>query len=293
MAVQISAGKYAATIVEAGAGLASLTYDGNNLVVPHDPEEKPVGYSGKVLVPWPNRIAGAQYEWRGTKFDLEVNEPETGSALHGLAYDTEWSVVERRGDSVTLATEVGPEPGYPFSLIAQATYALDAQTGLRITVTAKNHGEEDAPYGTSIHPYLTCGASADNTTLSVPANTVLEVDENLAPVKETSVEGTRLDLRGGVPMAGRQVDHAFTGIDSAHWEVTLRCNDTGRGVRMSASAPWVQVYSGETLDRRGVAVEPMTCPPDAFNSGTDLIVLAPGEETRFDVSIQALPEVSA
>jgi aldose 1-epimerase len=26
-----------------------------------------------------------------------------------------------------------------------------------------------------------------------------------------------------------------------------------------------------------VAVEPMTCPPDALNSGTDLITLAPGE----------------
>ncbi len=293
MAIHISAGRYAATIVEEGAGLASLTFDGDDLVLPHDPDVRPAGYSGKTLVPWPNRIAGGSYEWRGTNFGLHVNEPETGSALHGLAYQTDWSVVERRADSVTLATEVGPEPGYPFSLIVQTTYALDPQAGLSITITAKNNGDEDAPYGTSIHPYLTCGLSVDNATLSVPADAVLEVDENLTPVEETPVEGTYLDLRDGVAMSGRQVDHAFTGLKYGRWEVTLRCNDTGRGVQMASSTPWVQVYSGELLGRKGVAVEPMTCPPNAFNSGIDVIVLGPGEETTFTASISALPAEAA
>ena len=29
--------------------------------------------------------------------------------------------------------------------------------------------------------------------------------------------------------------------------------------------------------RRAVAIEPMTCPPDAFRTGTDLVELDPGE----------------
>jgi aldose 1-epimerase len=42
---------------------------------------------------------------------------------------------------------------------------------------------------------------------------------------------------------------------------------------------WVQVFTPDDHPGRGraVAVEPMTCPPDALNSGTDLITLAPGE----------------
>jgi aldose 1-epimerase len=44
-------------------------------------------------------------------------------------------------------------------------------------------------------------------------------------------------------------------------------------------------YSGDTLPeperrRRGLAVEPMTCPANAFQSGEGLIVLAPGESCR-------------
>jgi aldose 1-epimerase len=39
------------------------------------------------------------------------------------------------------------------------------------------------------------------------------------------------------------------------------------------------VYSGDTLEpgerRTGLAVEPMTCPPNALRSGTDLVVLRP------------------
>jgi aldose 1-epimerase len=43
----------------------------------------------------------------------------------------------------------------------------------------------------------------------------------------------------------------------------------------------VQVFTGDTLPaarrRQGLAVEPMTCPPDAFRSGQDLLRLEPGE----------------
>ncbi len=41
-------------------------------------------------------------------------------------------------------------------------------------------------------------------------------------------------------------------------------------------------------DRVGLAVEPMTCPPDALNSGTDLVVLAPGDSHAASWEIEAL-----
>jgi aldose 1-epimerase len=43
----------------------------------------------------------------------------------------------------------------------------------------------------------------------------------------------------------------------------------------------VQVYTGDKLEkgrrRTAVAVEPMTCPPDALRSGKDIVVLEPGQ----------------
>src|SRR5262249_8967511 len=53
---------------------------------------------------------------------------------------------------------------------------------------------------------------------------------------------------------------------------------------------WLQVFTGDTLDaahrRRAVAIEPMTCPPNAFATGTDLIMLAPGDSVTRTWGVQ-------
>ena len=39
------------------------------------------------------------------------------------------------------------------------------------------------------------------------------------------------------------------------------------------------------MHRKSLAVEPMTCPPDAFNSGVDLVVLQPGQSHSLALTI--------
>jgi aldose 1-epimerase len=63
---------------------------------------------------------------------------------------------------------------------------------------------------------------------------------------------------------------------------------------MDAAFGHIQVYTGDEdpdpdRRRRSVAVEPMTCAPDAFNSGHGLLVLEPGQEFagRCGVSLAA------
>jgi aldose 1-epimerase len=51
---------------------------------------------------------------------------------------------------------------------------------------------------------------------------------------------------------------------------------------MDERFPYYMLFSGDTLPemssrRRSLAVEPMTCAPNAFASGDGLIVLEPGE----------------
>jgi aldose 1-epimerase len=52
--------------------------------------------------------------------------------------------------------------------------------------------------------------------------------------------------------------------------------------------PWAQFCTGSGFGFRGIAVEPMTCPADAFNSGTDLVVLDPGAKHEAGWTISAL-----
>ena len=53
---------------------------------------------------------------------------------------------------------------------------------------------------------------------------------------------------------------------------------------------YVQVFSGDTLApdrrRRGLAIEPLTCPPNAFRTHTDLIVLEPGATLELNWGIK-------
>lgn len=284
MATQIECGGYNATIADKGAALASLTLNGRDLVVPHEPETTPVGFSGQVLIPWPNRIAEATYVWEGATHRLHVNESDTGAALHGLCYDIDWTVESVQDDAVTLSTTVAPTPAYPFSLRSEVTYRL-GEDGLEMVLETTNTGENPAPYGASTHPYLTAGVGTDDWLLTFPAATVLEVDENLKPTGEVAVSEAGYDFRTGAPLRGVQIDHAFGSLPESPWVVTVRNPQTGNGVSMTGFDRWVQIYTGENMGRVGVAVEPMTCPPNAFNSGTDLVVLQPGDTHTFRIRI--------
>lgn len=287
-AVELTAGDYAATIVPVGAGLARLRWRDHQIVVGHDPDVMPDSYLGKTLVPWPNRITDGVYEYDGGRHEVPINEHATNAALHGLACWTVWQVVEQSAAHVVLETEIAPQYGYPFHLRSRTTYRLDAAEGLSIAIEATNLGTATAPYGSSTHPYLSCdGRPVDECRLHAPAASVLAVDHRLHPVEQLSVEAADLALPGTAPLGAKQIDHAFTDLPAEGWTVSLTDDETGLSVRLHADAPWLQIYSGDKVGRRGVAVEPMSCPPNAFNSGIDLVELAPGASHTLELRIDA------
>ncbi|MEA5455204.1 aldose 1-epimerase family protein [Sinomonas sp. JGH33] len=296
---EISAGGYAAVITTHGAALRSLTHEGRDLVVP-SPAGQPIpDYRGVIAAPWPNRIADGLYRFDGEEHRLGVNEPERGCALHGLVFDRQWSVSAAGRNSVTLSLELEPDAGYPFALHIEASYILDADCGLQWEVRARNTGNRAAPYGVCPHPYLVAGkAPLDDWELEVPANRFLEVTpDRLLPIQERHVGGDAFDFRSARPIGPVEIDHAFTGLGfdaDGTARVTVRDPAHGTGVVMTweAACRWLQIHTADKAapapSRIGLAVEPMTCPPDAFNSGTDLIVLAPGEQHTARWGINAL-----
>lgn len=272
----LTAGPYRAVVDPVGATVLALTVDGHDLVVPYDEAPFPASYAGKTLVPWVNRIAGGTYTVDGERFEVPINEHATGCALHGLTAFTAWDVANSADSALTLRLQLPPSYGYPFPLELTATFALNAGTGLSVSISATNRGDRTAPYGAGIHPYLTCGgARVDDCVLESPGHTVVTTDDHLLPTGEEPVAGTDLDYREPRPIGEATIDNAFRAPDG-EWTCSLTDPATGISARVTSAAPWLQLYSGDLIGRAGMAIEPMTSPPDAFNSGVDLVRLAPG-----------------
>ncbi|MEV8634492.1 aldose 1-epimerase family protein [Streptosporangium sp. NPDC051023] len=283
-----------AEISERAAAVRVLRHGERDLVADW-PQEGPIPfYSGTLLAPWPNRVGGGRYTFGGVTHRLPVNEEARGNALHGLVAEVdwqavEWLAVEDEHSFVRLAHTVTPTPGYPFTLALQVRHSLTSD-GLTTTLTAENTGDEVAPYGCGPHPWLLAGDNVEEYELLVPAEKVLLPDDRMLPGSLEDVSGTPYDFGSPRTIGGTAVDHTFTELvpdADGLVRVRVRGPEGGVEVRWDASVlPWVQVCSGTGFGYRGLAVEPMTCPPDAFNSGTDLIVLQPGGkvETSWTIS---------
>ncbi len=291
----LRAGEYEAIIASVGASLRVLRHGDRDLVVPFDMDELRPGYRGATLAPWPNRIVDGRYAFRGTAYQVPLTEPERQHALHGLAAWLDFDVVSRGTDHVTLAATIVPQNGYPWRVRLETEYRLGVD-GLTQTVRATNESQDAAPFGTGPHPYLVAGPGRlDTWTLELPATQVLEVTpERLSPIALHAVDGAdadRFDYRTPRVLGAAEIDHAFTGlVRDAGGSATVRVTDPGgTGVEMTwdADCPWVQIHTAdrpggpaEPGHRAGLAVEPMTCAPDAFNAdrydyGAGLIVIEP------------------
>jgi len=285
--IEIALGDQRVVVVEVGAGVRSYTVGGLDLFDGYDADEMATAGRGQVLVPWPNRIEDGAYDFGGKRHQLPLNEPEARNAIHGLVRWIAWTVGEREPDRVVMEHTLHPQPGYPFSLRLGIEYALSHE-GLRVTTTATNVGRDVCPYGSGMHPYLTVGTqTVDTVVLRAPGRTVLHADERALPVSTAPVEGTELDFRRPRPIGATKLDNAFTDLerdDDGFARVELRRADDAATLSLwlDETYPYVQLFTGDPLpsvNRRSVAVEPMTCPANAFRSGEGVRVLEPGEST--------------
>jgi aldose 1-epimerase len=108
----------------------------------------------------------------------------------------------------------------------------------------------------------------------------------LSPIGLAPVAGSQYDFQQAHKLGDLDIDNAFTGLPPT-WEVRLTDPETGNAARLTSDTKWMQLYTAGALGRAGLAVEPMTCPPDAFISGDDLVVLKPGDDhaTSFTISV--------
>lgn len=295
---EIRHGEQVAVVVEVGGGVREYRVGERAVLDPYPLDAMCDGAHGAPLVPWPNRLADGRYRFDGVDHQVAITEPEKGNAIHGFLRWRSWDAVREEPSRVTMGTRLHPLTGYPFLLDVEVDYRLD-DAGLTVTTTATNRGDRSCPYGAGQHPYLSPGSGViDDAVLSFTAGNRIVTDQTRQlPTGVEPVAGGRFDFSDPRRLGDLRIDFAFTNLarDETGLAWVRLAGPDGRRVELwvDDTYPIVELYTGDTLrpDRRrlGLGAEPMTCPPNAFQSGQGVRRLAPGEAvtTRWGVRLSA------
>ncbi len=287
---EIGYGRQRAVVTEVGATLRSYVVDDRPVLEGFEAGQMCTGARGQVLAPWPNRLGDGRYSFDDRSAQAPLDEPDRRNAIHGLVRWLPWHVVSRAQNVVTLSCLLHPQPGYPWSLELSVRYRLGRE-GLEVVVEASSPGGSAAPFGIGFHPYFSVGgAMVDRARLKVPAQRRLVTDDRGLPTSEAPVAGTELDFTAIRPIGATVLDTSFTGLvrdagGRAVVEIDLPEARQRSALWVDESFHYLMLYTADTLEsreqrRRSLAIEPMTCPPDALRTGVDLVRLEPGKMWR-------------
>ena len=259
---------------------------GRPLVDGFEVDQRATDGRGQVLAPWPNRLTAGRYVFDGREVQAPLNEPARSGSIHGLVRWLDWTALAHETSTVLLGCVLHPQPGYEWQLELQVGYRL-AEDGLTVSVRVVNPGPGDAPFGIGFHPYLTLGVPVDLLQLRLPARSILSATDPDIPPVPVEVAGTPMDFSTGREVGAIRLDAAFGDLDrqAGGRAVARLSGPDGRSVELwvDEAFDYLMVYTGDNVGapqrrRSAVAVEPMTCPPDALRSGTGLVRLKPGAE---------------
>ena len=304
----LHAGDYRAAINTFGAGPRELTWHMRPLINTYDAGDPPPLSAGITLAPWPNRTADGTFGHCGETFHLPINETERNNAIHGIAGEREWTVVESTDTVAELELEIDDPVQWPWPVWLRIRYELTADQGLKADVTARtNDPEATVPFGWGQHTYLCAqGAELNECTVDCTAAAYLPLDprRKLPCGPKQSFSSPMHSSTAPVPplceqpMDGVWLDYAYTDLETEDdgdihhylWD------SNGRGVelRTSANCGWAQIYTADPGHNEGypgagraLAIEPMSCPPDALRSGTDLAYVTADRPFEASWSISA------
>jgi aldose 1-epimerase len=249
-------------------------------------EEVPTHARGQVLYPWPNRIGGGEWTFSGRVARPTIDDVPHDTASHGLVRWRPFQVEAVNQNRCVLSLLLHPTPDYPFLSDISVAYHLGS-LGLTVTTTVTNRDSVPLPFGVGFHPYLAVTTpTIEGAQLEVPAKSYVAVDDRQLPTGEIlPLAGNQLDFSKRKSLSGHELDVTYTDLlrDDTGLAVATLEDASGGEIDLSVDRnfPYFQVYTGDQLEkgrrRTSVAIEPMTCPPDALRSGKDVVVLEPGQ----------------
>lgn len=268
-----------------GAALNAYRHEKMNFIDGYKHSEEIVNqqYKGVLLAPFPNRVAEAKYHFQDQEFSLAINRPKEALALHGLLYNGAFKVLESGANTCSLQYSYqGLAQGYPFPFDLFISYQLEGNGILTISTTTKNIGTDTMPFGLGWHPYFSMNQRIDELQLSFPESKQLLLDDRKIPTGErvTFLSDTAL-----LDLVNHDFDDCFLMLGKGMNYFELIGKKYSLLVSAAADFPYFQLYTPK--DRSSIAIEPMTCAPNAFNNEMGLILIPSGAYHKASFQIQA------
>jgi len=286
-----------------GAGLnrweiSSDTFTWNYIAGYEKEEDFIKKYNGVILAPFPNRLKNGAYSFSNHRYQLEVNQPQEGHSLHGFLYDKSFSIRSIDSDESKITLHLGYDytgdnQAYPFQFMLDLLYIWDGEK-LDIITEVENKGTSEMPFGLGWHPYFTFPVSVNELIWTMPSSYIYEVDENKIPTLEKSefyefIDGKLIDedhYDDGFEFTSEKSTESLKLLDTKN-QTEIEFNFAlGDKNKADGGYRFLQVYT--PLDRKRIAIEPMTCLADAFNNGKGLNILKPNTtlSNQWSISIK-------
>ncbi|ESQ86861.1 aldose 1-epimerase [Asticcacaulis sp. AC460] len=235
--------------------------------------EKTPNYTGVTVGRYANRIAKGKFTLDGKEYTLAINNKP--NALHGglKGWDKRnWTITDvKSGDTASVTLQyVSPdgEEGYPGTVTAEVTYALNENNDL--TISYKATTDKPTVVNMTNHSLFNLGGvpvtrSALDATVKIESDAILAVDKTLIPTGELAVKGTPFDFNTPgliservtsthpqIVIGNAGIDHNYIirgGLTPAPKPaVTIEDKTTGRGMTIATTEPGIQMYTGNFLD---------------------------------------------
>ncbi len=244
-------------------------------------------YKGMQLWPYPNRIENGRYTFGGKEYQLDLNFVYEDHSIHGFMGKLPMkSISHEITDAeamITLQAEYhGDFNGYPFSAAISVSYSLSTANELNIISKIENKGKLEMPFGHGWHFYFKAGLPVDELVLQMEGSQKLLLDAHNIPTgrlvhDDTFVNGSSLnELSLDTCYVLQKGD---TILSNPHSSLQIKLE------QKVEDYPYLQLFTPE--DRKSIAIEPMSCEPNAFNSGRGLVILKPGEVKELTCKLSA------
>ncbi|MFA6470000.1 MAG: aldose 1-epimerase [Bacteroidota bacterium] len=290
--------EYFSVLPSSGARLRELNLSNGSIALPvlrtiMDPRSKNREdiFTNAKLSPFAGRVKEGRYSIGNTSYQLPLNYPEEENACHGFVYDKQFTVVrsEVLNDRAVCFLNYdyqGELAGYPFRYSLEIIYMLGISGEFICETRIVNRSGSPIPVSDGWHPYFDIDEPVDDLQLSLEVDSMMELNGKNIP---TGKMDSYSKFSRPETLYSQHFDSCFhvkgsNGIASTR--IISSRNDTALTIWQETGPKkynYLVLYT--PLDRRSIAIEPMTSNVNAFNNGEGLIMLEPGEDLRLRFGI--------